>query len=97
MISFRKLISLYAALAAVEADAAKATRNYTSEIECNRESEQVLRAELEIKKTECSTAHQSLATIVTEKERLKKDNAELNSVCEELMAMVEAGQSTPAV
>jgi hypothetical protein len=33
-----------------------------------------------------------LAAVLKEKEKLIKENADLSSVCEELMAMVEGGQ-----
>eukprot|EP00978_Attheya_sp_CCMP212_P021239 scaffold61838_cov69-Attheya_sp.AAC.2 len=51
-----------------------------------------LTVELAEAKTNCTAAHSSLASLVMEKEKMIKENVDLNGVCEELMAMVEGLQ-----
>ena len=53
-----------------------------------------LEKRLEEARTNCSSAHMSLASVVAEKERLGRENAEINAVCEELMTMVEVDNRT---
>uniref|UniRef100_A0A7S2USE7 Uncharacterized protein n=1 Tax=Attheya septentrionalis TaxID=420275 RepID=A0A7S2USE7_9STRA len=51
-----------------------------------------LTVELAEAKANCTAAHSSLASLVMEKEKMIKENVDLNGVCEELMAMVEGLQ-----
>lgn len=51
-----------------------------------------LQDKLEAATSECQSARDRLALVTAEKTRLLKDNEEMKSVCEELMAMVEGGQ-----
>lgn len=45
--------------------------------------------QLEQVQNNCTAAHLSLATVVAAKEKLQKENEELNTICEELMATLE--------
>ena len=51
-----------------------------------------LRMHLEESSANCISANLSLGTVVTEKEQLAKENRDLKEVCEELMAILEAGK-----
>ena len=62
----------------------------TAEIKILRETEQDLRLKLQEAKKQCSAAHNSLAAMAYEKEKLIKENNELNSVCNELVTMIES-------
>jgi len=57
------------------------------------EVEQGWNARIEAYKTECAQAHQLVGTVVREKEVLKEENKELQSLCEEMMGIVESGGS----
>lgn len=90
-----KIRDLKATLARVEADNARSAKQYTTEITDMRERERQLEKEFEKSRVDRDAAHSSLSSIVAEKERLKKENKELNDVCEELMAMVEGQGGQP--
>ena len=57
-----------------------------------KEVHKELREKLEVASAQYKTAKESVASVVVEKDRLIKDNEEMKSLCEELMAMVEGGQ-----
>ena len=90
-----KIRDLKATQARVEADNARSAKQYTTEIADMRERERKLEKEFEKSRVDRDAAHSSLSSIVAEKERLKKENKELNDVCEELMAMVEGQGGQP--
>ena len=85
------LILCFKELATEQANRTRLDHEYSSEIETLKDSEQILRQKLEEATTNYTQVHMSLATVVREKEKFEKENLELNSVCEELMAMVEGG------
>lgn len=84
-----EIAQLKASLAAVEASAAKSEQKHSSIVDKIRTENSEIMAKLEEAKSNCASAHMSLATVVTEKQRLSRENAEINAVCEELMSMVE--------
>jgi len=57
------------------------------------EVEQGWNAKIEAYTKECAQAHQLVGTVVREKEVLKEENKELQSLCEEMMGIVESGGS----
>ena len=89
--SFLSNVFIHTVLAKAEASRARLEQEYSSELEASRDMENVLRQKLDEASTNCTQAHMSLATVVNEKEKLEKENKELNSVCEELMMMIEGG------
>lgn len=86
-----EIAQLKAELATAQANQTRLDHEYSSEIESLKDSEQILKQKLEEATTNYTQVHMSLATVVSEKNKLEKENLELNSVCEELMAMVEGG------
>lgn len=80
-------------LANNEAKHAKEQQEATAALDQTQEIERELRAKLDEANTNCTQAHMSLATVVHEKEKLEKENKELTSLSEELMGMVERGET----
>lgn len=85
-----ELAQARATVATNEAVSARKVQEYSLEIERLNTTHQELQAKLDDSFLNCKAAHQSLGTIVAEKEQLAKENRDLKEVCEELMAMVEA-------
>lgn len=56
-----------------------------------REAHQELKSKLEASKKELKASQDTLAVVVLEKQQLVRDNADLKSVSEELLAMIEGG------
>ena len=81
------------ALATSEASRTRLEQECSIELETWKETEMVLRQKLDEASTNCKQAHMSLAALASKKEKLEKENVELNSVCEELMTMVEGGNN----
>jgi len=79
-----------AVLLAQEAERAHAHSQKTQSLQ---EQIQQLQNQLASSQNECTAAHMSLANIVAEKERILVENKELNSVCEELMSIVESHET----
>lgn len=89
-----EVAQLRASLASAEASHVKTEQKFVAELEAAREVEYSLQSKLEEATTNCTQAHKSLAAVVGEKEKLQKENAELNGMCEELMGIVEARNFT---
>lgn len=89
--TLKLIFVLISELANTEANRSRLEQEYTSQLDTFKENEDVIRQKLDEATTNCTQAHMSLATIVNAKEKLEKENNELNSVCEELMAIVESG------
>lgn len=85
-----ELAQTRATVATNEAMSARKVQEYSLEIERLNKAHQELQAKLNDSFLNCKAAHQSLGTIVAEKEQLAKENRDLKEVCEELMAIVEA-------
>jgi hypothetical protein len=83
---------LFAALATAEASTARKVQDFQANIEKLQAAQRDIQIKLEDANTARHAANVSLAAVLKEKEKLIKENADLNSVCEELMAMVEGGQ-----
>jgi len=79
-------------VALLKANTAKANQNHNNELDSFGNENKTLRSKLEEVNSNCASAHMSLAAVVTAKEQLQKENKEISSVCEELMAMVESQQ-----
>eukprot|EP00521_Asterionellopsis_glacialis_P008372 CAMPEP_0195283710 /NCGR_PEP_ID=MMETSP0707-20130614/2164_1 /TAXON_ID=33640 /ORGANISM="Asterionellopsis glacialis, Strain CCMP134" /LENGTH=475 /DNA_ID=CAMNT_0040342929 /DNA_START=149 /DNA_END=1576 /DNA_ORIENTATION=+ len=80
-------------LAAAETSLARATREYTSEMEIWGITKQNLLNRLQAAELNCGVAHQSLATLDQEKRKLQNELEETKNVCEELMTLAESGYS----
>ena len=64
-------------------------KNYLAKLEIAKASEDQMRATLEESQVACAGVQRTLASVVTEKERLTAELIEMKQVCEELMTMVE--------
>eukprot|EP00545_Synedropsis_sp_CCMP1620_P000153 CAMPEP_0119008762 /NCGR_PEP_ID=MMETSP1176-20130426/3919_1 /TAXON_ID=265551 /ORGANISM="Synedropsis recta cf, Strain CCMP1620" /LENGTH=894 /DNA_ID=CAMNT_0006961159 /DNA_START=189 /DNA_END=2873 /DNA_ORIENTATION=+ len=85
-----------AALATEEATAARKVNEFRTKMEKVQATQRDAQTKLEESNAARHATNLSLATLVSEKEKLIKENKDLNAVCEELMAMVEGGPSTAA-
>ena len=81
------------AVAKSNANLARAENNHRSEIERLRDSEEKMRIKKEDAESTSRSIQRTLASIVTEKDKLSLENKELNSICEELMAELEGTKS----
>lgn len=86
-----EVAQLEAKFATAEANTASVAKKYTMEIAEMKERERKLTIDLENAARDHEAANASLSTIIAEKERLKKDNKDLNEMCEQLLAMAEQG------
>jgi len=86
-----EVAQLEAKFATAEANTASVSKKYTMEIAEMKERERKLTINLEDAARDREAANTSLSTIIAEKERLKKDNKDLNEMCEQLLAMAEQG------
>lgn len=75
-----------------EASFARKVQEYTIAIERLNVTIDELRVQLDESSANCRSANLNLGTIFAEKEQLAKENRDLKEVCEELMAIVEAGK-----
>mmetsp|Transcript_35752 Transcript_35752/g.43060 ORF Transcript_35752/g.43060 Transcript_35752/m.43060 type:complete len:514 (-) Transcript_35752:322-1863(-) len=87
------LARLKADLASAEAAILEETQLNTTQLEAFQKREEEMQAQLEQARQECQNAHMGLANVVTEKERILAENRDLQSVCEELMLIVEGAKS----
>ena len=87
------LCRLYTALATADASTARKVQDFQAKIEKLQASQRDAKTKLEDANVARNAANVSLATVVKEKDKLIKENTDLNAVCEELMAMVEGGQA----
>lgn len=87
-------IVLSTALATNEANAARKVQEYSTKIVNMQASLREVEAKLEQANNNCDASHVSLANALAEKEKLLKENQELNAVCEELMAIVEGNEKS---
>jgi len=90
-----KIAALKKKLERVEDENGADAKKYTLEIAEMREKEQKLRAQLEEVNKAKEAAHITLDSLMAEKNKLKKENDELQEICNELM--VEAEQNQAAV
>jgi len=67
-------------------------KKYTLEIADMREKEQTLRVQLEEVNKAKEAAHITLDSLISEKNKLKKENDELQDICNELMIEAEKNQ-----
>lgn len=79
------------ALATAEATAARRVNEFRAKIEVTQAMFRDTQTKLDESNAARHATNLGLATLVTEKEKLIKENKDLNAVCEELMAMVEGG------
>jgi len=84
-----EVAQIKAALAGLEAKEALRTQQHLNEVETMRQGQLDLEIQLHDLRANYSSAHSSLAVVMDAKERLSKENIELNNVCEELMSIVE--------
>ena len=82
-------VLLFLATAASELNAARKNKQFRMELEESKAIEVELRRKLEEAKITSQSIQSTFAGIITEKERLIKENQELTAVCEELMAETE--------
>ena len=84
---------VHPAIAASEASIARMVKEFQAKIETLQTVQRDVQSKLEDANIAGNAANLSRAAVVQEKEKLIKENMDLNAVCEELMAMVEGGQA----
>jgi len=89
-----ELAETRACLATSQADAMKLKSMYGSKTAKLISSEKELEMRLNKVEAECRDAHTLVGSVVREKEKLKVENADLQSLCEELMGIVEGVENT---
>jgi len=90
-----QLAQAKAAIATLEANVSRNAKQHLEEGDRLRSMEEVLRKELEKEKSTCQSIQSTLASVVADKERLRRECEELRAVSEELMTMVENHQIKP--
>mmetsp|Transcript_42497 Transcript_42497/g.102367 ORF Transcript_42497/g.102367 Transcript_42497/m.102367 type:complete len:1166 (-) Transcript_42497:90-3587(-) len=88
-----ELAQAKAAVAKSNANLAHAENNHRSEIDRLRDSEEKMRIKKEDAESTSRSVQRTLASIVTEKDKLLLENKEMNAICEELMAELEGAKS----
>lgn len=78
-----------AAIATADLNAARKLKQYRLELQQAKESEQELQAKLDEALATSRSVQRTLASVVSEKEKLIEENRDMKAVCEELMEMVE--------
>jgi hypothetical protein len=81
----------FLALATAEAAAARKISHLQSKMEVAEAMHRESKTKLDESNAARHAANMSLTSLVSEKEKLMKENKDLNAVCEELMAIVEGG------
>lgn len=76
--------------AAKELDATKKIKQFRIDLEERKAIESRLRKQLDEAKTTSQSIQSTFASLVGEKEKLLKENKELNAICEELMGELES-------
>ena len=87
-----KVAALKSKLERVEDENGADAKKYTLEIADMREKEQTLRVQLEEVNKAKEAAHITLDSLISEKNKLKKENDELQDICNELMIEAEKNQ-----
>lgn len=87
-----KIAALKSKLERVEDENGADAKKFTLQIADMREKEQKLRAQLEEVDKAKEAAHVTLDSLMAEKNRLKKENDELQDICNELMLVAEQNQ-----
>ena len=87
-----KIAALKAKLERVEDENGANAKKFTLQIADMREKEQKLRVQLEEVDKAKEAAHVTLDSLMAEKNRLKKENDELQDICNELMSEAEQNQ-----
>lgn len=87
-----KIAALKSKLERVEDENGADAKKFTLQIADMREKEQKLRTQLEEVDKAKEAAHVTLDSLMAEKNRLKKENDELQDICNELMLVAEQNQ-----
>jgi chaperonin cofactor prefoldin len=83
----------YTAIATSDANAARIGREYKEELELALEQKEKARAQMEETRSTSQQIQSTLAAVVAEKDKLRKEYSDMKAVCEELMELVEGTAS----
>lgn len=84
-----ELAQAKASIATADLNATRKVKQYRTDLERLREVESDLRKQLEEATATSRSVQTTLASVVSEKEKLIEENKEMKAVCEELMELVE--------
>lgn len=79
----------FTAVATSELQTSRKVRQYRADLERAKESEKEIHAKLDEALSTSRSVQSTLAAVVTEKEKLKKEYNEMQAVCEDLMSEIE--------